>query len=121
MGKAKAWWLAQAESYLADCQMRASSVRASELALRLQCTPTQLARAFHASAGLCVKDYLKTLQIERAKVLLRTTTRSTAEIAIDAGFGTARSFYRAFRRSTGVSPTEYRRKEMSLAGGQGRN
>jgi AraC-like DNA-binding protein len=120
MGKVKAWWLAQAESYLADCRTRASSVRASELALRLQRTPAQLAREFHASAGFCVKDYLKTLQIERAKELLRSTERTTGEIAVDAGFGTTRSFYRAFRRRTGLTPTEYR-KEMSLAGAQGRN
>ena len=95
-------------------------MRASELALRLQRTPTQLAREFHASAGFCVKDYLKTLQIERAKELLRSTARSTAQIAVDTGFGTARSFYRAFRRSTGLSPTQYR-KEMSLAESQGQN
>jgi transcriptional regulator GlxA family with amidase domain len=114
MAEARAFWLAEAQSYVAECRLRASSVRASELAGRLRRTPAQLAREFHASVGVCVKDHLKTLQIEEAKELLRTTTRSTAEIAVAAGFGTARSFYRAFRRRTGVSPTEYR-KEMSLA------
>src|SRR5687767_14181581 len=114
MGKAKTAWLAEAQSYLADCGRRASCVRASEFALRMQRTPAQLAREFHATVGFCVKDYFKALQIERAKELLRDTASSTARIAAEAGFGTARSFYRAFRRCTGVSPTEYR-KEMSLA------
>ena len=107
-------WLAEAESYLAECRGRASSVRASEFALRVKRTPVQLAKEFRATVGRCVKDHLESLQIERAKELLRTTRSSTAQIAVDAGFGTARSFYRAFRRRTGVSPTEYR-KEMSLA------
>ncbi|HET8773195.1 MAG TPA: AraC family transcriptional regulator [Thermoanaerobaculia bacterium] len=114
MDHGKSFWLAQAQSYLSDCRARTSTVRASEFALRMRRTPAQLAREFHASAGCCLKDYLKTLQIERAKELLHGTRRSTAQIAVDAGFGTVRSFYRAFRRCTGVSPTEYR-KEMSLA------
>jgi transcriptional regulator GlxA family with amidase domain len=120
MEDGKSFWLAQAQSYLSDCRTRASSVRASEFALRMRRSPAQLAREFHASAGCCVKDYLKTLQIERAKELLRTTERSTAQIAVETGFGTVRSFYRAFRRCTGISPTEYR-KEMSLAAAAGRN
>jgi transcriptional regulator GlxA family with amidase domain len=60
------------------------------------------------------------LQIAWARELLRTTDSSTARIAIQTGFGTVRSFYRAFRRCTGESPTEYR-KEMSLAAREGRN
>jgi transcriptional regulator GlxA family with amidase domain len=114
MGSPKTDWLTAAESYLAECRGRASSVRASEFALRMQRTPVQLAKEFRATVGRGVKDHLESLQIERAKELLRTTRSSTAQIALDAGFGTARSFYRAFRRRTGVSPTEYR-KEMSLA------
>lgn len=120
MEHGKSFWLEEARSYVAECRTRASSVRASELALRMRLTPAQLAREFHASAGFRVKDYLKTLQIERAQELLRTTERSTAQIAVETGFGTARSFYRAFRRCTGVSPTEYR-KGMSLATTEGRN
>ena len=110
----RAFWVSEAEAYLAECREKASSVRASELALRLERTPAQLAREFHVSVGARLKDYLCSRQIERAKELLRTTRRTTAEIALDSGFGTPRSFYRAFRRSVGVTPTEYR-KEMSLA------
>ena len=109
----RTFWVAEAESYLAECREKASSVRASELALRLARSPAQLAREFHLSVGSRLKDYLSSRQIERAKELLRTTHRTTAEIALDSGFGTPRSFYRAFRRSVGVTPTEYR-KEMSL-------
>lgn len=114
MEDAKTFWLTEAQSYLADCRTRASCVRASEFALRMRRSPAQLAREFHATVGLCVKDYFKTVQIEHAKKLLCTTCIGTAQVAVDAGFGTARSFYRAFRRCTGRSPTEYP-KEMSLA------
>jgi AraC-like DNA-binding protein len=110
----KVFWLQEAERYIAECRRRVTSVRACEFALRTGRTPVQLAREFRASVGSGVKDYFRVRQLEHAAELLRTTSRGTADIALDAGFGTARSFYRAFRRSTGMSPTEYR-KEMSLA------
>jgi AraC-like DNA-binding protein len=111
---AKGHWLEAAERYVADCRARATAVRASEFAARMNLTPVQLVRHFHASVGICVKEYLRARQIERAQQLLRDTRQGTAEIATAAGFGTARSFYRAFRLCTGMSPTEYR-QEMSLA------
>lgn len=120
MASPKAFWEAEAESYLEDCRRSASSVRASEFAMRVERTPAQLAKEFRATVGLRVKDYFQSHQIERAKKLLLTTGESTARIAVDAGFGTVRSFYRAFRRCTGVSPTEYR-KEMSLVAPPVRN
>ena len=110
----RTFWLREAERYIADCRARVTSVRAFEFAAQTGRTPVQLAREFRASVGSGVKDYFRVRQLEHAAELLRTTARGTADIALDAGFGTARSFYRAFRRSTGMSPTEYR-KEMSLA------
>ena len=106
-------WLEEAERYVADCRARATSVRASEFATRMNLTPAQLVRHFQASVGVCVKEHLRAKQVERAQQLLRETRQGTAEIATATGFGTPRSFYRAFRRCTGMSPTEYR-KEMSL-------
>ena len=107
-------WRSEADRYISDCHRAATCVRASELALRMNVTPARLARQFHAIVGMCVKDYLTARQIERAQELLKTTACGTAQIAADAGFGTTRSFYRAFRRATGMTPTEYRQK-MSLA------
>lgn len=115
MVHSRAFWLAEAEFYLRECRAEKRSVRASEFALHVKCTPARLAQDFHLAVGLGIKTYLTTRQIEEAKELLRTTSHSTAEIAVLTGFGTARTFYRAFRGASGISPTEYR-KEMSLAG-----
>jgi AraC-like DNA-binding protein len=111
----KAFWLQEADAYIAECQRRQTCVRASELANRLHRTPTQLTREFHAAVGARLKDYLSCKQIERAKELLRSTHRTTAQIAVDSGYGNVRSFYRAFRRCTGLSPTEYREKIVTGA------
>lgn len=120
MNDVRAFWIAAAESYILECREGATSVRASEFALRMNRTPVQLAREFHTSVGSTVKDYFSGRQIEHAKELLRDTARSTVQIAAAAGFGTPRSFYRAFRRSAGLSPTAFR-KEMSLGGPKGRH
>jgi len=104
------FWLAEAERYIAGCLERRSSIRASEFALQVRRTPPQLAREFHASVGQCVKQYFVRRQLERAKELLRTTRQTTEEIAVEAGFGTPRTFYRLFKRCTGVYPTEYRQE-----------
>src|SRR6478609_3113091 len=98
MGDMRSLWLAEAAQYVEDCHAAATCVRASELALRMRVTQARLAREFHATVGIRVKDYFTARQIERAQELLRSTDRGTAQIAADAGFGTARSFFRAFRR-----------------------
>jgi AraC-like DNA-binding protein len=114
MEDARTSWLTAADSYISECEATRSSLRASEFAVRMRRTPAQLAREFHACVGFRVKDYFRKRQVEHAKELLRETGRTTGQIAIDAGFGTPRTFYRVFRRSTGVSPTAFR-KETSLA------
>ncbi|HXH37652.1 MAG TPA: helix-turn-helix domain-containing protein [Thermoanaerobaculia bacterium] len=113
MDEVRAFWLAAAERYIEDCWRNATSVRVSEFAVCMKRTAVQLGREFQASVGIGVKDYFSRRQIDCAKKLLRTTGQSTAQIAIDSGFGTARTFYRAFKRSAGRSPTAFR-KEMSL-------
>ena len=113
MDDKRAFWLDAAERYIEDCCRNGSTVRVSEFASLMERTAVQLAREFQASAGIGVKVYFSRRQIACAKELLRTTGQSTAQIAVDSGFGTARTFYRAFKRSAGQSPTAFR-KEMSL-------
>jgi transcriptional regulator GlxA family with amidase domain len=46
--------------------------------------------------------------VEVAQQLLDSTTLSTTEIAYCAGFGTRRTFFRVFRRITGMTPAQFR-------------
>jgi AraC-like DNA-binding protein len=65
-------------------------------------------RIFRQSVGTSVSVYLKNGQIAHAKYLLITTERTMNDVAYSAGFGTRTSFFRAFRRVTGVTPMQYR-------------
>ncbi len=113
MEDAPNFWLSAADAYLAEAHAVSSSVRASELAVRLSMTPARLATVFRRSVGMNLKSYLRARQIERAKELLRNTDLTPAQVAVRAGFGTARTLYRVFREHDGTTPAEYR-KELSL-------
>src|SRR5262245_60176756 len=56
-------------------------------------------------------DYLSSLRIEYAKTLLQGTNRSIVSIAFECGYEELSSFYRAFKRSTGASPGNWRERQ----------
>lgn len=54
-------------------------------------------------------DYINSLRISEACRLLRTTDFSITDVASMSGFGTLRTFNRAFIKRMGESPTTYRK------------
>ncbi|MDD5599928.1 MAG: AraC family transcriptional regulator [Victivallaceae bacterium] len=54
--------------------------------------------------------YLTNCRLNRAKTMLAGTTRSIKEIAAACGFESLESFYRAFKKNSGVPPATYRTK-----------
>jgi AraC-like DNA-binding protein len=65
-------------------------------------------RAFKRSFGIPPHRYVIQHRIERGKTLLAGSAWSIAEIALALGFTRTSSFSAAFRKITGISPTEYR-------------
>ena len=54
-------------------------------------------------------DYINSLRVSFACNYLRHSDKSVTEISDLVGFGTLRTFNRAFRKQTGRTPSEYRR------------
>jgi AraC family transcriptional regulator len=67
------------------------------------------ARAFTQSFGVPPHQYHMGRRMDRARNLLQKPALSVTEIGIQIGFRETSSFTRAFRRFTGLTPTEYRR------------
>jgi len=67
------------------------------------------ARAFTQSFGVPPHHYHMARRIDRARRLLQEPALSVTQIGIQIGFRETSSFTRAFRRFTGLTPTEYRR------------
>jgi AraC family transcriptional regulator len=65
-------------------------------------------RAFKQSIGQTPLRYVQDLRLDEAKRQLIAGKRSITAIAIDCGFSHVQHFSTAFRKATGLSPTQYR-------------
>jgi AraC-like DNA-binding protein len=100
------------DRYLQRCFSTEEAPRVSELAEQLGVTREILSRSFAAEYGIALSAYLKQRQLAHAQELLESSELSTTRIAYLSGFGTRRTFYRAFRRGTGLTPDQYRRNRL---------
>lgn len=82
----------------------------SVIAKALYLNPSYAAHVFRRERHCTVTQYIMQTRILRARELLLTTDLPVSNIAINTGFLDANYFARVFRRQTGQSPTEFRRK-----------
>ena len=66
-------------------------------------------RSFHELIGVAYRDWRRVSMVSRALALVEDESRSMRQVARDAGFGSVRSFQRAFLRVVGVSPRRHRK------------
>ncbi|MBQ6473545.1 MAG: helix-turn-helix transcriptional regulator [Victivallales bacterium] len=69
-------------------------------------------RLFKQYIGVTPHAYRQRLQVEKAQYLLKNSTDSIKEIAEKLGFPNAFYFSSVFSRSTGVSPSDYRKNHI---------
>ena len=80
----------------------------SELAELVNLSGSRLRHLFKQETGTTPVRYLKAIRLRRAATLLRTSFMSIKEIAMSVGLTTASYFVREFRKSYGMTPTEFR-------------
>jgi YesN/AraC family two-component response regulator len=76
----------------------------------LKLSKPYISLVFKKHMGLTVMDYIMNLKINRAKTFLITTTQSIMEISQILGFHDSSHFGKAFKKITGVTAREYRKK-----------
>lgn len=81
----------------------------STLESELHLSKYYISHLFGDKLGIRFNDYVNSLRISESCRLLRTTDDSITEIADSAGFGTIRTFNRAFVKQMGISPSDYRK------------
>jgi AraC family transcriptional regulator, transcriptional activator of pobA len=74
----------------------------------LNITPNYLNMIVKETTGLTANEFMHKRIILEAKRLLINNQLDIAQIAFDLGFKDASYFARFFKRSTGLSPTEFR-------------
>jgi AraC family transcriptional regulator, L-rhamnose operon regulatory protein RhaS len=73
-------------------------------------SPTQFHDRFHREMGYSPGDWRTRQRIMHAKRLLRRQEAGILDIALSSGFTTSQYFATAFRRITGLTPRQYRRR-----------
>ena len=71
--------------------------------------PVTISKIFAKQAGVGFSHYLQYVRCTHAAQLIKTSKQSFAEIAYESGFGSIRSFNRAFQSVYRVTPTEYKK------------
>jgi len=80
-----------------------------ELVSRCGLSRAQFFRAFRQSTGQTPHRYLVGLRLERARMLLETTTLAVADVTRAVGMGSNAGFARLFQERFGDQPARYRR------------
>lgn len=79
------------------------------LADKLHITPGYLSTYFKSKTGQNFSDYLNTMRMQQAKVMLQSPQYKIKDIAAKVGYQNVNSFIRMFKRYAGITPGEYRR------------
>jgi AraC family transcriptional regulator len=87
----------------------AEQISLATLAGLVDLSPYYFCRAFKQSLGMPPHRYHNSRRIERAKILLAKPAPSVTDIGLTIGYSETSSFTAAFHKTTGVTPTTYRR------------
>ena len=77
------------------------------LAAKFGYSPNYLSKNFQSTFGISFVKYLTMLRLREAVSLMKKGEKSISASALESGFGSVRSFYRAFNEEYGCSPKEY--------------
>ena len=89
-------------------RMANPKLKMDDLGDELGISRVQLYRKVKVLTGLSPVDLLKQMRLERAKVLLNSTTKTVSEIAYEVGFSTPSYFTSCFKKQYGKLPMELR-------------
>ncbi len=86
----------------------AEDISVEALAELVELSPFHFSRVFKQATGTSPLQFVTRERITRAQQLIRETSRSLIEIALEVRYTSPSSFSKVFRRITGVTPTEFR-------------
>ena len=88
----------------------------SVLAETFHLSAQYISQLFRSEIGVGFLAYLTSIRMEKAKKLLVSTSLSIAEVSEQSGYGDYRVFTKTFKKSEGVTPSQYRRDFLEDSG-----
>lgn len=85
-------------------------IKLEQFAQRVAVNSTYLNRYFNQEYGCSFLQYLTSIRIEQAEMLLRDSNAEIGDICYNTGFNSPSAFHKAFKTRYGCSPSEWRRR-----------
>lgn len=100
------------ELYIREHFMEAISL--SDVAAIVNYNPIYFSMTFKRETGIGFSDYLTQVRIREARKLLKDLSFTVSDVATRCGFENAKYFSQVFRKNVGITPTEYRKRHISM-------
>ena len=91
-------------------------IKVGDVLQKVPASRRSLENRFKGEMKRTLHDEIIRVRMERAKILLKTSNLTVADIGSSCGFGTLQQFHAQFRRAVGTSPGEFRKGEDRKAG-----
>ena len=86
----------------------------NKLSEKLEIPPRELSRIINTEGKANFNDFLNEFRIDHFKNLLDDDQLSIEGMAFESGFKSKTSFYRAFKKSTGQTPLQYKNSQKEV-------
>lgn len=93
----------------------AEEMSLSILAEQFHLNPQYISQLFKSEIGVGFLAYLTNIRMEKAKKLLLSTSLPIADVAEQSGYADYRVFTKVFKKSEGITPSQYRRDFLETA------
>lgn len=87
-----------------------SEVYSKQIADRFSVSEKYLYNFIKEQTGYSLGEYLQYLRLELAADILKNSNKKISSLYEECGFNSQNTFYKAFKRAFGVSPSEYRER-----------
>ena len=89
------------------------NISVKELSKNLSMSQSSFQNKFREKLCMTPSEYRINCQIEKARSLLKTTDIPLKDIALNLGFCDTSYFHKTFKKKTGFTPNEYRKKHIN--------
>lgn len=111
MAREESDMIEQVKKYIQEYYMNDISI--SQIAEHFELTANYLSTIFHRKTNTKFIDYLTQVRMEAAKkLLIQNVSASVQDVALMVGYNSARHFSTLFQKTSGETPTVYRKKRL---------
>lgn len=89
-----------------------SNLRVTDIAEKCKMSYSHFAKKFYLVYHISCKSYIEEMRIHKAKDFLMFTNFDITYISQECGFSDSSHMIKAFKKSTGLTPGEYRKKNL---------